>query len=480
MATPIPPNEAAFSARAIAGATRAIHATFRGPDHTILGVTTDSRAVFPGCAFVALVGERHDGHAFLEAAVKGGARLVVVAEGRAAGIDADVVEVADTLVAWGDLACAHLRAWRLASRGGRVVAITGSAGKTTTKELTAALLGTVGACHFTAGNLNNRVGLPAVALGIENRHRFGVFEVGMSVPGEIAAMARVVEPDVAVITNVGVAHAEGVGGAREDVGREKGALFEALAPAAIAIANADDPVAMAQTARTHARALTFGTAKDASYPLLDRVSRGALGARVQIGRPAGDAIELDFPLVGEAAAIDLCAALAAAEAAAQQPLDRDKAQEALTALPSLSGRGAVRVLDDGTCVLDDTYNANPQSMRAALASLREIAAPDRRRMVVVLGEMKELGAIAAEEHATLGDTIAQTGVAIAISCGGLMDRATERAAKGGVTTFTARSVDEAAQIALREVRSGDAVLVKGSRSIGTEAIVSALGTRRSA
>jgi UDP-N-acetylmuramoyl-tripeptide--D-alanyl-D-alanine ligase len=483
MATPIPTNEATFTARAIAGATRATHATFRGVDHTVVGVTTDSRAVRPGCAFVALRGERFDGHAFLADAVRGGARVVVVEEGRGGGVDVDVVEVKDTLVAWGDLARAHMHSWRHASHGGRVVAITGSAGKTTTKELTHALLSTWGECHFTAGNLNNRIGLPAVALGVESRHRFAVFELGMSVPGEIAAMARIVEPEVAVITNVGIAHAEGAGGTREAVGREKGAIFEALAlaPAAVAVVNADDEVAMAQIALAgSARVETFGRSPKATYCLLERVPRGMHGSRVRIGRPAGDVIELDFPLIGEAGAMDLLAALAAAEAAAQSPLALDRAGGALASFASraaLAGRGGVKVLPCGALVIDDTYNANPASMRAALVSLQEVAVPDRRRMIVVLGEMKELGPLADAEHASLGAALAKIGVALAISCGGLMDLAMDAAAAAGVRTIKAASTDEAARIAATEVKPGDAVLVKGSRSVGTEKVVAALAAR---
>ncbi len=482
MATPIPKNLATFSARAIAGAVHAIHSTFRGVDHTVVGVTTDSRAVTPGCAFVALRGENHDGHAFLADAVRGGARLVVVEEGRAPELDADIVEVADTLAAWGSLARAHLHAWRHASRGGRIVAITGSAGKTTTKELTHALLGTWGECHSTAGNLNNRIGLPAVALGMETKHRFGVFELGMSVLGEIHAMAAIAEPDIGVITNVGVAHAEGVGGTRDAVGREKGALLEALRPQGVAVVNADDDVAMAQVDRTLATtALTFGRSATATYRILERVPRGAYGSRVRVARRDGDTIELDFPLIGEAAALDLVAALAATEAATGGPIDIDRATRALESLasrPALASRGCVRSLADGTQIIDDTYNANPASMRAALASLQEVAIPDRRRMVVVLGEMKELGPLAEAEHVALGDVLAKSGVGLAISCGGLMDLAMDRAAEAGIATIKAESTTHAAEAAVREVVAGDVVLVKGSRSVGTERVVSALAERR--
>jgi UDP-N-acetylmuramoyl-tripeptide--D-alanyl-D-alanine ligase len=475
MATAIPRNQARFTARELATAARALRARIRD-ERLIVGVTTDSRSCTPGCAFVALKGERLDGHQFVPAAVEAGAALVVVEKGRLQGLSVDVVEVADTLVAWGDLAHAHMRAWR---KGKRVVAITGSAGKTTTKELTAALLATMGACHFSTGNLNNRIGVPAVVLGLEAPHRFAVLEIGMSIRGEIAAMAGVTEPDVAVITNVGVAHAEGVGGTREAVGYEKGALFEALKPEAIAVPNADDDLAMSQLERTLARRVEpFGKGPRARYRLLARRALGAGGSRVAIGRPDAAPLEIDLPMIGEAAALDLCGALAAAEAALLAPIAEGAAREAVATLQAIAGRATVRTLADGTLVLDDSYNANPDSVRAALASLIEIAAPDKRRAVVVLGEMKELGPLAEEEHVKLGDAIRDARVSVAISCGGLMNLAVNAAAGAGVAAHIAGSVEEAAAIAVREVRARDAVLVKGSRSVGTEKVVQALEARR--
>ncbi|MBL8612103.1 MAG: UDP-N-acetylmuramoylalanyl-D-glutamyl-2, 6-diaminopimelate--D-alanyl-D-alanine ligase, partial [Myxococcales bacterium] len=218
MATPIPSNQARVSAWQIAAAsggrvTREVDATLVGR-----GVTTDSRAVAPGSVFVALRGERFDGHEFVARAEESGAAIVVVARGESARArTAAVVEVDDTLLAWGAIARLHLAAWRRSAPADaprRVIAITGSAGKTTTKELVRALASEVAPCHATAGNLNNRVGLPSVVLGLEPHHRIAVLEMGMSVPGEIAAMAEIAPPDVAIVTNVGLAHAGGVGGTR--------------------------------------------------------------------------------------------------------------------------------------------------------------------------------------------------------------------------------------------------------------------------
>ena len=256
MVTPIPPNRARLSAWSAAAATDGTVVRARDDVPPAVGIVTDSRALTPGGAFIAIPGAQRDGHDFLDDIAARGASLLVVARGhgRAVPEGPDVVEVNDTLDALGAIASAHLRDWRRARRDdpARVVAITGSAGKTTTKELCAALLAVLAPCHATAGNLNNRIGLPAVVFGLEAHHRFAVLEMGMSVRGEIAALVEVAPPDVSVITNIGLAHAEGVGGGRADVAHEKGALFAALSTAGVAVANADDAAVRGQVARSRA------------------------------------------------------------------------------------------------------------------------------------------------------------------------------------------------------------------------------------
>jgi UDP-N-acetylmuramoyl-tripeptide--D-alanyl-D-alanine ligase len=469
MATPIGSNRARFDSRAAAEATggRVVRVT---PGREAVGVTTDSRAVSPGCAFVALRGERHDGHSFVPGAIDAGAVLAIVERGRAP-VDArvDAVEVDDTMVAWGALASDHLRRWRAARHYGRVVAITGSVGKTTTKELCATLLRTVAPCLASAGNLNNRVGMPAVALQVEPEHRFAVLEMGMSVPGEIAALAAIAPPDVAVVTNIGLAHAGGVGGTLEAVAAEKGALFAGVRPGGVIVANADDPAVMAQTKRSPAgaRVVTFGRAEGAHYRLRERQPLGASGSRVVVERAGQPALATPLAIPGEAAAIDLVAALAAAEAAAGQTLD---IEAALAGLAPIEGRMRVRRAGD-VQVIDDAYNANPASMRAALAALAEM---DGARRVAVLGEMKELGPVAEREHEALGTAVAQAGVKLLVSCGGLADAIARVAAAAGVEVVRAASAEEAARTAVERVRPRDVVLVKASRGVGAERVVEAL------
>jgi UDP-N-acetylmuramoyl-tripeptide--D-alanyl-D-alanine ligase len=477
VATPIPANQARVDAGSVARATGGRVVNSGQAAGAACGVTTDSRAVTAGSAFVALRGERHDGHAYAGAAIAAGAALVVVERGRApaAAQGAAVVEVDDTLAAWGAIARGHVRAWRRARVGARVVAITGSAGKTTTKELCAALLRQVAPCHATAGNLNNRVGLPAVALGVEAAHRFAVLEMGMSVPGEIAALAAIAEPDVAVVTNVALAHAGGVGGTLADVAREKGAIFAGLRADGAAVANADDAAVMGEVGRAGSAArVTFGDAPGADVRLVARAPLGHAGSRVTVRRAGRDAIFV-VPIAGQAAAIDFLAALAAAEAAVGGPIDDGLVAAALAGVEPLAGRMRVRRLGDGVLVLDDAYNANPASMRAALATLGEI---DARRRVAILGEMKELGPLAEREHAALGADVAGAGVGLLVSCGGLADAIARDAESRGVTVVLAGDAARAAGAAVERVLPGDAVLVKASRSVGAERVVEALEARR--
>ena len=483
MATPIPPNQALFTAWSAAAACQGRVVRALGEESVAVGITTDSRALTPGGAFVALRGQRSDGHTYLAEAQARGAALLVVEEGAAVPPGpAAVVAVRDTLEAWGALARAHLREWRRERGDGRVVAITGSAGKTTTKELTALLLAAAGPTLATAGNLNNRIGLPAMAFTATVHHRFLVLEAGMSLRGEIAALAAIAEPDVGVIVNVSLAHAEGVGGTRADVAREKGSLYEALDRAGVAIVNADDAAARGQLARSAARAaLRFGRGEDAHYRLAEREVLPGGGSRLLVLRRAPrsefpERLSLELPYPGEAAALDLLAALAAADAAAGEALPLDTVRSALATLPALAGRAHVRRAASGLLVVDDSYNANPASMAAALASLREIAGPSRR-LVAVLGEMKELGEVAEREHEHLGRAAADAGVALLITCGGLSHLTAREARAHGVTVEACETASAAAAWAAAHLEAGDAVLVKASRSVGAELVVSALLAR---
>jgi UDP-N-acetylmuramoyl-tripeptide--D-alanyl-D-alanine ligase len=304
-------------------------------------------------------------------------------------------------------------------------------------------------------------------LQVEPRHRFVVVEVGMSLRGEIASLAAIVEPDVAVVTNVGLAHAGGVGGSLDDVAREKGSLFAAVAAGGVCVANADDAAVMASVMRVGGRRVTFGQRESADVRLAARTARGIEGGHLQVER-GGRRATLELPIPGEAAALDLVAALAAAESVAG-PIDDARVAAALAGLSPVGGRMHIRRAG-GVTVIDDAYNANPSSMRAALSTLGE---SDGRR-VAILGEMKELGPSSEREHEALADAVVRARVALLVSCGGLASVTARAAAARGVEVVLAADVAEAARIALERVRPGDVVLVKASRSVGAERIVDAL------
>jgi UDP-N-acetylmuramoyl-tripeptide--D-alanyl-D-alanine ligase len=472
MATPIPANEAPFTVAEIVAATGAASPPSTAPTTRFQGVFTDSRACRPGCVYVALVGEKVDGHRFVAAAVKNGARALVVAqdlpaEALAEAADVAVFRVADTLLALGGLAAAHR-----ARLGLPVVAITGSAGKTTTKELAAALLRLRGATTATQGNLNNRIGLPMTIFTATAATRFLVLEAGMSIPGEMMHLAQIAAPDVAVVVNVGYAHTEGVGGI-EGVAREKGALYEGVKRGGTLIVNADDARASAQVSRAPqaGRQRRFG--RGAADVRLVARAIDFQGARLTIARDDQE-FSCRSALPGEAQAVDFVAALAAAEALANTVYSAEECEAALAdAATHLVGRATLREGAAERLLLDDTYNANPESMEAGIALLAELAASGRRA-VAILGEMRELGAHAEEAHDRIGRALVAAKIDLVISCGGLADRIVDVAEAAGIPGYRCRDSHDTANFAPSVLRDRDAVLVKASRSVATEVVVERL------
>jgi len=488
MATAIPPNRAPFTVEEIAEATggRIVHAG--GPS---IGVSTDSRAVTKGAAFVALTGEKFDAHTFLATVVAAGARTLVVSRDVAGqwapGVHPAIVRVDDTRRALGALARAHRLRWEEnydevrgapAGQGSRmVVAITGSAGKTTTKSALACVLDAMapGTVHATAGNLNNDIGVPMTLFGLTDAHRYAVVEVGTNGRGEIANLAAIARPDAAVLTLVAAAHTEGLGTV-DDVAAEKGALLAALPVGGLAVVNADDVRAVAQVERSPAsKRLSYGFSDRADYRVAIVEPRGALGNRVRIERRSG-ALEVDSPLLGEAGALAVAASLAVAEWLMGRAAAKAEIETALSALASAPGDGRLSPipLADGTLVIDDSYNANPASMQASLRAACEVAASQKKRLVVVLGEMRELGPMSTREHDKLGELVAGTDVAEVIAVGGEAERVTREAARAGKSAWFALDAEQAASTVLSRVLPGDVVLVKGSRGVATEKIVRAL------
>jgi UDP-N-acetylmuramoyl-tripeptide--D-alanyl-D-alanine ligase len=481
MATAIPQNLARFTVQEIARATRGRILHDGGPT---IGVSTDSRAITEGAAFVALTGDKFDGHAFLANAVALGARTLVVSRDGVGpwkeGATPAVVRVDDTRVALGALARAHRVRWGEGDRPRIVVAITGSAGKTTTKAVLARVLEAMapGAVHATAGNLNNDIGVPMTLFGLGAAHRYAVIEVGTNARGEIANLARIAAPDAGVLTLVAAAHTERIGTV-DDVAVEKGALFAALSSGGLAVANADDDRATAELLRSPAqKKLTYGFAEKADYRVSIAASRGARGNRLRIARPSGE-LEVESPLLGSAGALAVSGSLAVAEWAAGRAAITAEIEGALSVFSGASdGRLALVALADGTLVIDDSYNANPASMKASLATASDVAACENRRLVVVLGEMRELGALSVEEHDKLGTLVAKSAAACVIGVGGDAERIVREAARSGKTAIFAPSAVEASPVVLHAVKAGDLLLVKGSRGVATEKIVQALVAAR--
>jgi UDP-N-acetylmuramoyl-tripeptide--D-alanyl-D-alanine ligase len=491
MATPIPENRARFELAEIVAATagEVLAAGALGAGGEAVGVSTDTRALVRGAAFVALRGETFDGHTHLAAAAAAGAVLALVERPVAAPPGMALVRVRSTLDALGALARTHARRWRALGGARTTIVITGSAGKTTTRVAIAALAEArwPGAVHATRGNLNNRVGAPLMLLGLEPHHRLAVLEVGTNQPGEIAALAAVVEADAAVLTLIAAAHVEGLG-SLEGVAAEKGALFAALSREGLAVGNADDVrVRRALDAAPVRRAVSYGFAPEATYRIAAREPLGLDRARVTLARAAsaragGGSSELITPLLGEAGALACAAAVAVVEELSGRTFSGDELTAALAAaeIGASAGRLAARVLPDGLAIVDDSYNANPASSCASIRAATELARADGRRLLLVLGEMRELGAHGAEGHDEVGRAAAASGAALVLAIGGEARRIAAAAAAAGVRALFVESAAEAVPLVLAEADSRDLILVKGSRGVATERVVRALVAAREA
>jgi UDP-N-acetylmuramoyl-tripeptide--D-alanyl-D-alanine ligase len=439
------------------------------PDTACRGVGIDSRRVAPGSLFVAIRGPRHDAHAFLADAAKAGAAALLVARGVALPPDLPeavaVVAADDTTRALADVAGGHRRRFSIP-----LVAITGSNGKTTTKEMCAAILSARAPCLRTEGNLNNQYGLPLTLLSLEERHRAAVVEIGMNHAGEIAPLAALAAPTVGLVTNVGTAHIENLG-SQDAIAAEKGALFEALGADGVAVANADDPRVMAQLGRTRARRLTYGRGRDADVRAEREAPASAAGVAFEIATPAGRAA-VRVAGVGTVLASN---ALAAAAASLAAGASLDDVVSGLAAYRAPAGRLEPIALPDGVTILDDSYNANPQSMEVALRSLATLKG--RHRGLAVLGDMGELGDTAPAAHRATGRLAAELGLDFVFALGERAGEVLAGAREAGLDperTFASRDADELAARLGAVVRGGDWVLVKGSRAMRMERVVRAL------
>ncbi len=438
-------------------------------DEVIGRVSIDSRTVEPGDLFVAIRGERFDGHAFVPDAVAKGATGVVVDHAPPAGAggpDRLAIQVDDTTRALQKLALDVRR-----RSDTKVVAITGSAGKTTTKEVAAEFLASRYRVFRNKGNLNNHIGLPLSLLELRGRPEIAVVELGMNHPGEIRTLVGVAEPDVRVWTNVGDAHL-GFFADADAIADAKAEILEQARPTDTLIANADDPRVMARAPQFLGRVVTFGGAARADVRAAHVELRGLDGSAADVRTSVGD-VRIETPLLG---AGNLSNVLAATAVAIEFGVPLEEVARRAATLRPAHHRGELLRLPGGITIIDDSYNSSPAALKRALETVAVAAGSARK--VAVLGEMLELGGHAVELHRDCGRAAAAAALDFLVTVGGAPSRAlAEAAVAAGMRPESVTSVDtrqQAAAAVLARVRPGDLVLVKGSRGIGTDLVVERL------
>jgi UDP-N-acetylmuramoyl-tripeptide--D-alanyl-D-alanine ligase len=425
------------------------------------GVSIDSRTLRAGELFFAVAGPRFDGHDFVAEVARKGAAAAVVHHDVASPAGFPLVRVADTTAALADLARETRQRAALP-----VVAVTGSTGKTTTKDMAAALLAAKGPVLKTEGNLNNQYGLPLTLLRLEERHAAAVLELGMSAPGELRALSAIARPDVAVITKIAPVHLEFFP-SLDAIADAKAEILEGLRPGGTAVLNGDDPLLVARGRAFPGRVVWFG--RDRRFEVSAEGWRGnAFGMRFDLVID-GRKHDVALPLIGLHTVENFLAAAAAAWLLGMAP------EAIATVAPSLRParhRGEVLALGEGVTLIDDCYNSNPAAVEAALAALQLCRG---QRRVAFLGEMLELGPSGPALHREAGVKAAgQLDLLVGV---GALARELVEAAAGRIETRHCGDAAEAAAVARELVRPGDAVLVKGSRGVGLEAVVDALRAR---
>jgi UDP-N-acetylmuramoyl-tripeptide--D-alanyl-D-alanine ligase len=430
-------------------------------------ISTDSRTIKKGELFVALRGENFDGHAFVENVAKSGAAAAIVDHKWTRRVPKSfaIVRADDTLLAYQNLAANYRKSLSL-----KVLAITGSNGKTSTKDFAASVLGRKFRVTKTQGNFNNHVGLPRTILEATSEDQAAVWEIGMNHPGEIATLARIAAPDAAIITNVGVAHIEFMG-TRDAIADEKGALAEAVSSAGTVILNADDPFSEQIARRTRARVVFAGIEAGALHATdIEQRSEGseftiledAHRCRAQLSVPGLHMVQNALLAVAAGRAFGV-------------PLE--ECAIGLATSPLMKARLQIKEIN-GVEFLDDSYNANPDSMKAALRTLVELPADGKR--IAVLGEMRELGAESQRGHEEVGKEAATLGIDQLIGIGEMGAVIAQAANSSGLEkTSAVRSTSEAAEILTNMAEPGDLILIKGSRLARTEEVIEKFAEQRS-
>lgn len=431
------------------------HGQLMGADIDVGGVTIDTRKIKPGDLFVAIKGERVDGHDFVAQAAAGGAAAALVTR----RVDAPIAQIVvdDTELALGDLASAVR-----AQSNVQVVGITGSNGKTTVKTLVASILSRHGRTHVNAGNYNNELGLPLTLLAMPADTQYAVLEMGAGKPGDIAYLAAIARPDIGLVNTIAPAHLERMGSV-EGVAETKGALYQALPADGVAVINADDAFAsfFGGLAGTR-RQLRFALDHKADIGA-DIVELGVDGSRFVLSTPVGDA-EVDLPLPGRH---NVGNAMAAAAIALALDVPLDTIVTGLEQVPAIAGRLRAETMAAGWVLIDDSYNANPGSVGAAIDTLA-LAQGERW---LVLGDMAELGSNARAMHAGIGERAKKQGIDRLFAVGPLSAAAVEAFGERGRHYTDKQALAKALN---EELHGGVTLLVKGSRSAGMEQVVVAL------
>jgi UDP-N-acetylmuramoyl-tripeptide--D-alanyl-D-alanine ligase len=431
-------------------------------------VSTDSRTLQPGDLFVPLRGENFDGHKFIQQAAERGAVGGMVEENwdGEAPENFGLIRLADTLVGYQRLAANYRASLPL-----KVIAITGSNGKTSTKDFVAATLARKFRVTKTEGNFNNHVGLPQTMLAANRDDEIAVWEIGMNHPGEIAALAKLATPDVAIITNVGIAHIEFMG-SREAIAEEKGSLAEAVASDGSLILNADDAFAESIAKRTRAKIILAGI-ENGSVRATD-ITQHSTGSEFTILEGA-HRCRAQLPVPGIHMVQNAMLAVAAGRVFG---LSLEECAVGLASTPLTKARLQIREIN-GIRFIDDSYNANPDSVKAALRTLVELDSDGRR--IAVLGEMGELGAESERGHRDVGEAAAALRIDELIAVGGIGAAIAHAAKKAGLEKSVAvNSPQEAAELLEASAVPGDLVLIKGSRSARMERVLEEFAKSRRA
>jgi UDP-N-acetylmuramoyl-tripeptide--D-alanyl-D-alanine ligase len=430
------------------------------PEEQVTGYSIDTRTLAPGDLFFAIRGERYDAHSFVSTAFERGARAAVVSRSKVTDLldiahSRTLLIVDDPLQALQTLAAAVRRHWNK-----RVIGVTGSAGKTTTKEAVAEVLGARFKVLKSQGNLNNEFGMPLQLLKLELEHEVAVIEMGMSHIGEIAALARIAHPDWGVVTNVGNAHAQNFPDGVAGIARAKYELVQSLPVSGVAILNCDD-LYVGQFGRDfHGRSIYFGTGPCADPSASNIEELGAEGVRFQVN--AGDQqATVTLELLGRH---NICNALAAIAAGLEAGIPLAECAVAVGRLRPPDKRGEVLRIG-GATVINDCYNSNPEALKSMIATLASMAA---ERRILVAGEMLELGLESIPLHRECGKVAAEKGIDLIVGVRGHAQYLVDAARYAGALAIFLPSVREAGDWLKAEIRPGDAVLLKASRGVGLE------------